>query len=162
MKGRKEDPAALEERLRLRLAGLCARSEQCTADLRTKIDRAGLDAEAAGRILGFLQSEKFLDDARFAVAYARDKARFAGWGPAKIRAGLAAKHIPSTMVAEAIDKVDPEDFAAALSRAAIAKSRQLDLNSRDDRTRLARHLFSRGFGYEAVRAEVVRLMGLER
>ncbi len=129
----------------MRLADLCARSEQCESDLRRKIRLAGLTTDEADRIIEALQSGKFLDDARFARAYARDKVRFAGWGAAKIRMGLAAKRITGTLATQAIEAIDRREYIDALKRAALAKARSLDLTSREDVQKLYTHLAQRGF-----------------
>lgn len=134
--------------MRLRLVGLCARSEQCEADLRGKIMRAGLRKEDADGIIDFLRRERFIDDFRFARAFARDKTRFAAWGPAKIRAALMAKRIPSDCIREALAETESSDFEEGLMRAARNKARTLDLDSRGDLSKLCRHLMSRGFSYD--------------
>lgn len=141
------------EAMKLRLAGLCSRSEQCEADLRVKMSRAGLPSDDADRIIAFLREQRFLDDARFAGAFARDKAKFAGWGAAKIRMALAAKRIPSAVISEAIASIEPADLDRSLTAITMSKSRGLDLSLREDRAKLLRRLMSRGFPYaDCVRA----------
>lgn len=142
---RKRRRPATEESMRLRLADLCARTEQCEADLRDKIRRAGLPADATERILTVLREQKFLDESRFACAYARDKARIAGWGTRKIRQGLAAKHISSSDISRALTSIDRREYIESFKRAALAKARSLDLADPADVQKLYRHLASRGF-----------------
>lgn len=136
------------EAVRLKMAALCARSEQCGFDIRRKIMRYGLPAEQADDILGFLQKQRFVDDARFARAFAADKMRFARWGRLKIRQALASKRIGNTEIAEALEGLDSEEYDRALFDAALAKARSLDLSCRDDALRLCRHLASRGFEHD--------------
>lgn len=129
----------------MRLADLCARTEQCSADLRGKMLRAGLGRDAIERILEKLKERKFLDEARFARAYARDKARFSGWGIMKIRQGLAAKRIPSDLIDEGIAAIDRHGYIEALKRSALSKARQLDMSTPDGAQKLFRHLATRGY-----------------
>lgn len=133
------------EKARMRYAALCARSEQCSYDIRTKALRAGLSAADTRKLLDYLTENRFLDDVRFAGAFARDKAKFAGWGPVKIKAYLRLKQIPDALIAEALDSVPEPVFTQALEKAAAAKSARLDLNDYVDRQKLFRHLVSRGF-----------------
>lgn len=134
-----------EDAARLRMADLCARSEQCSADISAKL-RSLLDDESARkRVLRFLTENSFIDDSRFAAAFARDKVRFSGWGRNKIRMALTARHIDRTMINDALEAVDPADYEEALLRAARAKARLLDPSDFADRQRLIRHLASRGF-----------------
>lgn len=129
----------------VRMADLCARSEQCEAEILQKLLRLGLGHADAEGVVAELVERRFIDDARYAAAFARDKVRFAGWGRLKIRAALAAKRIPSATVNEAIAAVEAADYDDALMRAARAKARSLDLDDPADRNRLLRHIASRGF-----------------
>lgn len=131
--------------MRLRMADLCSRSEQCEYDIRQKVIKAGILNQDADEILNFLKREKFIDDARFATAYARDKVRFSGWGRHKIRLMLTAKRISADIISQALDSIDMKDYAASLKRVGIAKLKSLDLNKREDAAKLYKHLLSRGF-----------------
>lgn len=148
------------EEARLRMADLCARSEQCSSDIASRLARLGLSRAAAEEIIAFLVKEKFIDDSRFAHAFARDKVRFSGWGQRKISAALAMKHIPGNIISGALADVDPSDYTEALEKAVESKSRLLDLSAIADRRKLARHLLSRGFppdvAFDAVRRETKR------
>lgn len=142
----KTPPSA--EAVRLKMAALCARSEQCAFDIRQKILRSGLSSDQAEEILSFLKRERFVDDARFARAFAADKMRFARWGRLKIRQGLAAKRISASDIAEALDALDAGEYEKSLLEAAAAKARSLDLAKREDAIKLCRHLASRGFEHD--------------
>ena len=65
---------------------LCSRREYCISDIRSKLmkelEAKTDDVDAA---LKQLVDEKYVDDRRYAVAYARDKAAIAGWGKTKIK-----------------------------------------------------------------------------
>ena len=64
----KKIPTAAE--MLRRLASLCARSEQCEADIAQKIYRSGLSREEGNEILSKLREGRFIDDSRFARASA--------------------------------------------------------------------------------------------
>ncbi len=134
-----------KEKLRLRMASLCARSEQCSGDIRRKLLNAGLSAADTEEIIQELKERKFIDDRRFAAAYARDKVVFSAWGRRKIRLNLMARRIGSDLIDYALDSVDAKDYAVAILRAARAKARSLDIEDFNDRQKLMRHLLSRGF-----------------
>ena len=63
----------------LRLATLCARSEQAEGDLRRKLHDWALQPSDADAIIDRLKHERYLDNERYARAYCRDKLRFNGW-----------------------------------------------------------------------------------
>lgn len=135
------DPEALLKRM----AGLCAKSEQCTFDIRTKLYKAGLQKEKREEIIDYLTTHLYLDDARFARSFASYKVRFGAWGKRKIHAALAAKRISSATISAALDAIADEDYAAALTRVVEAKKREIDISDREGRAKLYRQLLARGF-----------------
>lgn len=143
-KDKKKKPITPEKALE-RLASLCARSEQCTADLSEKLRKMEIAPADVEDILARLRELKFLDDSRYARALARDKVRFAGWGRMKIRQQLMVKRIPASEIEAALAEIDPQDYKEALIRVAKAKVKMLDLKEFDHRTKLLKHLMSRGF-----------------
>ena len=136
------------EAAKIRMADLCARSEQCEYDIRQKLYRMGIFADDASEIMDYLTDNKFIDNARFARSYARDKCRFSAWGPYKIRQGLAAKRVSQSDIATAIGSLEEDDLLSAVRRVAKAKGKSLDLHGedrREQRMKLYRHILSRGF-----------------
>ena len=89
-----------------RCEALCARSEQSSGDIELKLVKWGLTKEQAGSVLQRLIDGKYVDDARFARAYVREKFRFSGWGRVKIAYNLRLKHIDNDIVTEAMDEID--------------------------------------------------------
>lgn len=145
-----------KEGMRLKMADLCSRSEQCEGEIREKLWKSGLSSGDIDDIVDFLISEKFIDNSRYAKAFARDKVKFSGWGRNKIRMMLAMKkRIDSAIISEALQCIDSRDYEEALHKAASAKARSLNLNDFNDRKKLAAHLIGKGFepelAFEAVR-----------
>ncbi|MDE6410259.1 MAG: RecX family transcriptional regulator [Muribaculaceae bacterium] len=129
----------------LRMADLCARGERCASEIREKLRKLMVPSSTANEIIEYLEENRYIDDLRFAKAYARDKVRFSGWGRNKIRMALAVKRISSSEIREALDELDEEEYLLSLTKAAEAKARTLDLTDYADRAKLYRHLASRGF-----------------
>lgn len=151
------------EEARLKMADLCARSEQCEYDISQKLYKYGISAQERVEIIGYLIENKFIDNLRYAKSYAKDKCRFSGWGPFKIRYALSAKRIDSSDISEALEEIEEEQWEEALNKAANSKASKLDLNgenSRDERLKLYRFLLSRGFESEkaknAVKAMILK------
>lgn len=139
-----------EQRELSRQAALCARSEQCSADVAGRLRRRGLSAEAIARVIGYLTEHRYIDDRRYAAAFVADKVRFACWGRRRIRMALTQKRLPESIISEAMETVDTREYAAALLRAARSRARGLDLGQYADSQRLARALASRGYEPEIV------------
>ncbi len=129
-----------------RLQELCARSEQCSFDISRKLYTWGVAPEASDKILKALIAEKFIDDERFAKAFARDKYRFSGWGRIKIVRQLAAKRISGSIAEIAIGEIDEDEYEAIALKALKAKARTLkEGNTYEGRTKLFRFGVTRGF-----------------
>lgn len=130
-----------------RMEALCARSEQCSYDIMTKLLRTGLSRDDIDRVMQSLTERRFVDDARFAAAYVRDKYRFARWGRRKIAMGLRTKRIDSGTVGHALEEaVDQDEYVSVLRDLLRAKARTIaEGNSYEGRTKLFRFAASRGY-----------------
>ena len=95
-----------------RMAWLCSRREYCSTAVLEKLRQKGLDDKDAAR-------ERYVDDARYARAFVRDKALLSGWGPRKISFALSAKGISKDVVEEALGEVSPEDSEARMCQGAF-------------------------------------------
>lgn len=134
-----------EEEMLVKMAGLCAGAEQCSSDIYDKVIKKGFSQDIADRIVGYLVKNKYIDDSRYARAYATDKVRFSGWGKIKIRMYLRAKKMPDSIISQALEYVVAKDYKEVLHKVLSAKASGLDLSDVKDRQKLYRHLASRGF-----------------
>lgn len=148
------DPQKVADRMR----GLCSRREYCRQDIMKKVLAAlGGDADEAGRIMDRLVEEKYIDDLRYASAFARDKSSIAGWGATKIRYMLAAKGIDRETIAAALQEVDEGKASDRLEKLLSAKVRSL----KDDpqcRMKLLRFVLGRGYQYDEAAEVIGRLL----
>lgn len=138
-------PLSVEEAT-ARAESLCARAECCSYEILSKLSSWGLTASQADAVIASLIDRRFIDDARFAEAFVRDKYRFSRWGRRKISLALSARRIPSSVIRQALLAIDPEVYEAQLLSLLRAKARWLEAaDSFDGRTRLFRYAASRGF-----------------
>ena len=141
-----------------RLQAQCVRREYCSKDIYDKALKAlEGDADEAARILSSLQADHFVDDARYAAAFARDKASLSGWGPVKISQALRAKGIPSDDIASALSSVDAERSSQRLRALLSSKYRTLKGDS-EAKLKLLRFALGRGYTYDQVRDLVDELL----
>lgn len=147
-----------EKKVLERLQRQCARMESCTFDVRRKALKAMEgDADAADRIVSSLVKDRFVDDRRYAAAFAREKSSLQGWGPVKIRFQLRAKGVSDAIIAEALQEVDPEKAASKLDKLAADRYRLLK-GDPQCRLKLLKALLSRGYGYDEVEDALRRVM----
>ena len=142
-----------------RLQKRCSKAEYCSSDVYRKALKAlEGDAEAAARVVAALVKEKYVDDVRYAGAFAREKAGLQGWGPIKIRFQLRSKGISEDAIAAALEEVEPGRAADKLERLLAAKARTLE-GDPQFRLKMLKFGLSRGYEYAAVE-EALKKIGL--
>lgn len=125
----------------------CSLGELCTYDVVRRLERRA--AVDGGAILAKLKEDGYVDDARYAGAFARDKSALAGWGPARIRTALRLKGIDESLIGEALNSVD-SDVAEKKMRTVLENkwktlSRQEDGSKKQ--AKFIRFALSRGYSY---------------
>lgn len=140
----------MKDKLLDRLRRQCSRREYCSADILKKAgDALDGDRNGAKEILDVLVADKYVDDLRYATAYAREKAMISGWGETKIRYMLSSKGISRETVSRALEEIDEVKADQRLEKLMAAKAKVL----KDDpqvRLKLLRFGLGRGYQYDEV------------
>lgn len=146
-----------------RLANYCAGAEHSTMEVKRKLRLWQIEAPMAEAIIDRLEREGFIDESRFARAFVRDKYRFNGWGPNRLRLELRKHQLPSHLIDQALSDLveeleDNEDDQ--LLRLLSSKWRSLPkgLERRKAFDRLMRFGLYRGYGYDEVRETALTLL----
>ncbi|HOG41475.1 MAG TPA: regulatory protein RecX [Bacteroidales bacterium] len=133
-----------------RMKRLCSRGERCRSDILRKVIAYGItDPES---VVEKLVREGYIDDERYARAFARDKSSLQGWGKVKIRVDLQRKRIDESAITAALNEIDPIAADTKLQKLALSKLRQLQ-NESDPNLRKAkfiRYLMGRGYTYDEI------------
>ena len=141
-----ERAKALLERLRAQ----CARREYCESDIWKKVSREQLPPDIASGIVDSLRQDRYIDDLRYASAFARDKSSISGWGKLKIRHSLAAKGIDRGIIASALDGIEGNPGLEKLEKALETRAASL----KDDpyrKFKLLRFALGRGYEYDEIK-----------
>ncbi|MGM9695225.1 MAG: regulatory protein RecX [Alloprevotella sp.] len=127
-------------------AKLCAAREYCSDDIRRKLIQKGIAPKEADVLCRQLAEKGFVNDQRYARAYASDKFRFDHWGRVKIRFMLRSKRVSEELIDEAIAAIDEEAYLEALGDFLIGrlKSRGSEV-SEEDALKVARSAINRGY-----------------
>lgn len=144
----------MDNKVLARMQRLCARTEYCASDIRDKaLKSLDGDEDKAAEVVEALERDGFVDDRRYAAAFARDKSALSGWGPAKISFALARKGIDRAVIQEALAGIEPERAGAKMRAVIEAKWRSLPGDD-DARLKLLRYALGRGYSYDEVRQVV--------
>ena len=140
-----------------RMRNLCSRREYCRADIMKKAMSAlDGDREKAEKVIEILVAEKYIDELRYASAFARDKSSISGWGETKIRYMLSSKGVPREVIDKALEEIDESKAMTRLEKLMENKYRSL----KDDpqcRLKMLRFGLGRGYGYDEV-SEVLEFL----
>jgi regulatory protein len=136
---------------------LCAMREYTVQDISSKLRAKGCNEHQIPEIISKLIEDNYINEERYAVAFARDKSALAGWGQKKIEYALKNKGIGQTVIKNALDSISSESNIALLEKLLLKKMKELKpkLESNEDgtkklREKLLRFALSRGFSYEEI------------
>jgi len=125
---------------------LCAESEKCKNDIADKLKQHGLSSEDIDSILTYLETERFIDEARYSMFFAKDKYKFAKWGRKKIEYALKMKRIPTNYIKIALDEIPDDAYEETMMAALTSKLKTIKFQNRyDAKAKLFRFAASRGY-----------------
>lgn len=134
-----------------KMAQLCSRSEQCSADIRKKMLTYDLVNDVVEEIITKLKAEKFLNDERFVKAYISDKFRLNKWGKIKMRHYLRMKGLPEDIIHHALDEIDEEKYKTVLIKTMKDKAKTIKKKSKFEKMgQVIRFAQMRGFEPEMI------------
>ena len=124
----------------------CSGREYCCDDIKNKLISWGVTVNDAEKIIINLINENFINEQRYATAFARDKFRYNKWGKIKIAAHLRHKNIPGEIVKEALGSIDYDAYTKVLKDLITSHRRSVKAkNQYDLKAKLLRYGLSKGF-----------------
>jgi len=124
--------------------------------MRDYLARRAEDKELISPVIARLRELKYLDDARYAMDYARQHARTRRQGRFRIARELRGRGIPDRYIESALEAVFAETDEATLVRARL-KRRLANLRGPLDQRKIAslyRSLLGAGFSSDIIRTEL--------
>lgn len=141
-----------------KLKQYCAYQERSHSEVRDKLYQLGVWKKDHDEILGTLIEEDYLNEERFAIAYAGGKYRMKQWGRVKIRYALKQKEVSEYLVKKALKQIDEGDYLALLDK--VATERYASLKGEQYLVRKKKtldYLIQRGFEHELIHRAVDKL-----
>ena len=124
----------------------CAYQERCHKELRNKLFELGADSELVELVITKMIEESFLNEERFAKAFAGGKFRQNQWGKNKIIQELKMRQISPYCIKMAMMEIPDDDYLSTL-RKEVEKRLDLQkkINSKFALYKIAKQLISKGF-----------------
>ncbi len=133
----------------------CAYQERCPKEVRTKLAALGVPRKTAEQIFEVLQNDGFINEERFAMAFAGGKFRIKLWGRVRIRIELRMRAITPDLIEKALDSIDETAYMDLLQQL-FDKKRALYEGKEQARDKTVAALIRAGFEPELVFAIVNR------
>lgn len=141
-----------EQEAFLRLSALCAQAEHCEYEMQEKMRRWQLPDDAQARVMQRLVSERYVDDNRYALAFARDKVKYNKWGRRKVEQALWQKRIKDDIRQRVLDGIGDADYISVLRPLLQQKRRAVKArNDYELRMKLVKFALGRGFTMDVIR-----------
>ena len=141
-----------EQEAYLRLAALCAQAEHCEYEMQEKMRRWEIADDAQARVMQRLITERYVDDERFARAFANDKVKYNKWGRRKVEQAMWLKHIAEDIRQRVLDSIDDEECIAILRPLLQQKRRSVKAhNDYELRQKLIKFAIGRGFTMDIIK-----------
>lgn len=129
-----------------RAARYCAYQERSQYETHQKLRSWGLSSDEADEVIAWLIEENFINEERFAKAYAGGKFRIKSWGRVKIMAGLKKHQISPYCVRSALSEIDEAAYLQTLKHLGQTKMNQLAAEAPLQRKRkVYDYLLGKGF-----------------
>ncbi len=141
-----------EQEAYLRLAALCAQAEHCEYEMQEKMRRWEIADDAQARVMQRLITERYVDDERFARAFANDKVKYNKWGRRKVEQAMWLKHIAEDIRQRVLDSIDDEEYIAILRP--LLQQKRRSVKTRNDyelRQKLIKFAIGRGFTMDIIK-----------
>jgi regulatory protein len=124
----------------------CAYQERSQQEVRDKLYELGMYPTGVENVISQLISTNFLNEERFAKAYAQGKFRQQGWGRIKIKQGLKFKRVSDKLITKALLSIDGDEYMNTLQRILEKKQdKLLEADPYKRRYKLQQYAMSRGF-----------------
>lgn len=135
----------------LKLAKYCAYQERCHDEVRKKLADYGVWGDDAMEITAKLIEHNYLNEERFAIAYAGGKFRTKQWGRIRIIRELKLRHVSEYCIRKALGELDDDIYMQTLHE--LAEEKYNSVKGSQDfirKQKTARYLIEKGYENDLV------------
>lgn len=135
----------------LKAANFCAYQERSHYEVTQRLAEWGIYGIDAQEILLQLIEQNYVNEERFAVAFAGGKFRVKQWGRVKIKLELKQHKVSDYCINKALSEIDDDAYFTTLQNELDKKWNQTkDANLLSKRAKVARYLLGRGFEQDLI------------
>lgn len=148
--GNKKKSLSVSESL-ARIYRYCAYQERSHQEVKNKLYEFGLTTDEVNELLTKMITEGFLNEERFAKAFAGGKFRIKKWGRLKIIRELESQGLTKKCISRGLGEIELTDYRKTLRNLLIKKAEQTEeLNLFKKRDKVAKYAIGKGYEPEMV------------
>lgn len=153
----KIDPSAALQKAQ----SFCSYRERCQQEVRNKLYEWGLFPKEVEQIISQLIGDNFLNEERFAKAFASGKFRIKGWGRNKIRMMLKQLGLNDYCIKKGLEQIDEDEYIKFLEKLIEKKARTVkESNEFKRKNKIAAYAIGKGFEGDLVWEYLKRIQNL--
>jgi regulatory protein len=139
------------EQALIKIRDWCAYQERCQQEARDKLYDYGLKTDEVENMIAQLVNENFINEERFAIAFAGGKFRIKKWGKVKIKQELKAKHISDYCIKKGLAIIDSTEYINTLKKVLALKAKSItEKNFLKKKQKLVRYALSKGYEQDLI------------
>jgi len=129
-----------------KLRHYCAYQERCHEEVRTKLLSLKIYGNDLEEAINKLIEDDFLNEERFAKAYASGKFRMKKWGRIKILNGLKQRKISDYCIRKGMAEIEEDDYLKTLKQLITSATKKYKSNNPfETNSRVAKYIISKGY-----------------
>ena len=139
----------------------CAYQERCQQEVRDKLYSLGMWEDAVEKIIGELIEQNFINEERFAKAYAGGKFRIKHWGKKKIELSLKQKGISAFCIQKGLAEINNQEYHKVLTEVIDKQFKTVkESNPLKKNYKISQYCMSRGFEGDLVWEIIKEISGM--
>lgn len=140
------------EKAREKIKHYCGYQERTQQEVRDKLYSFGISSAEVEQLISEMIQEDYLNEERFAIAFAGGKFRMKQWGRVKIKMELQQKRISTYCIKMGLREINEVDYATTLKKLAEKKLSTIkgEKNIFITMTKLRNYLLQKGYESQMV------------
>lgn len=129
----------------------CSYQERCISEVEQKLKDLAVQRKKIPGIINQLQKEEYLNEERFAKAFAGGKFRLNKWGRNKIEFEMKIRGIPELMIQEGMAEIDEKEYLRTLRELMIHKFNEIKSDKNANiREKIINFAYGKGYEMEFI------------
>jgi regulatory protein len=139
----------MDKSIFIKLRYYCAYQERCHSEVRTKLLDLGIRGLDLENYIVLLIQDDFLNEERFAKAYAGGKFRVLKWGKVKIMQGLKLKNVSAYCIKKGMQEIPDDDYEATIKKLIAAKTATIkgSMKLASNKQKVLNYVMGKGYSF---------------